>query len=111
MFAIWGDFIYNGNKFLGAITIQVTAVIQNNTLIIPNVDLSQLKLLADENGLICFDLPILDRVKPTQAEIPKPSKKLSLAELLAKKTIKSDIVATVEEMNESIGQVYANKIN
>ncbi|STZ07272.1 Uncharacterised protein [Moraxella caprae] len=88
---------------------QVTAIIQNNTLIIPNVDLSQLKLLADENGLIHFDLPILDRVKPTQAEIPKPSKKLSLAELLAKKTIKTDIVATIEEMNESIAEVYASR--
>lgn len=88
---------------------QVTALIQNDTLIIPNVDLSHLKPLADENGLIRFDLPILDTVQVTPNETPEPNKKLSLAELLAKKTIKTDIVATVEEMNESIGQVYANR--
>lgn len=70
------------------------------------MDLSHLKPLADKNGLIEFDLPILDTIKPTQNELPKP--KLSLAELVAKKTIKTDIVATVEEMNDSIGQVYAS---
>lgn len=81
---------------------QVTALIQNDTLIISNVDLSHLKPLADENGLIRFDLLILDTVQVAPNETPKPNKKLSLAELLAKKTIKTDIVATVEEMNESI---------
>lgn len=39
---------------------QVTAVIQNNTLIIPNVDLSQLAPYADNHGMIEFDQSLLE---------------------------------------------------
>lgn len=82
---------------------RVTALIQNNTLIIPNVDVSHLQALADKNGLIEFDLPILDTVKSTV----KPKK--TIQELAGGLAHKTTVVATIEEMNESIAEVYANR--
>lgn len=84
---------------------QVTAIIKNNTLIIPNVDLSQLAPYADHHGMIEFDPDILTMlVKPKSTQ-----EKLSLNELLQKMTIKTNKVATVEEMNESIAKAYENR--
>ena len=109
MFAIWGDFTYNGNKFLGAITMQVTALIQNNTLIIPNVDLSQLAPYADNHGMIEFDQSLLEMLIQLKVA-KKPIKKgKSIQELAGGLANKTTVVATVEEMNESIGQVYAGR--
>lgn len=86
---------------------QVTAIIQNNTLIIPNVDLTHLKPLADKNGLIEFELPILDKADFSYSpqEI-KPKK--SIQELAGGLADKTSIVATVNEMNESIAEAYAD---
>lgn len=84
---------------------QVTAIIKNNTLIIPNVDLSQLAPYADHHSMIEFDPDILTMlVKPKSTQ-----EKLSLNELLQKMTIKTNKVATVEEMNESIAKAYENR--
>lgn len=90
---------------------QVTAFVENNTLIIPNLNRTHLKPLADKVGFVSFELPTLenfnlDDLKPTTA---KPKK--SIQELAGGLAHKTTVVATVEEMNESIGQVYTNKIN
>lgn len=87
---------------------QVTVFVENNTLIIPNLNRTHLKPLADKVGFVSFDLPTLesfnlDDLKPTT----KPKK--SIQELAGGLAHKTTVVATVEEMNESIGQVYANR--
>lgn len=87
---------------------QVTALIQNNTLIIPNVDLSQLAPYADNHGMIEFNQSILEMlVKLKVAKKPIKAGK-SIQELAGGLANKTTVVATIEEMNESIGQVYAN---
>lgn len=84
---------------------QVTAIIQNNTLIIPNLDLSQLAKFADKNGLIEINLPILDEIK-YQTEVSTDNEtKLSVQQLDAM-TIQTDKVATIDDMNKSIAQAY-----
>lgn len=82
---------------------QVTAIIQNDTLIIPNLDLSQLKPLADRYGLVKLDLSMLDSLFNQE---PAVKKTLSIREMGGGLANKTDIKATIEEMNASIAQAY-----
>lgn len=81
---------------------QMTAQIQNNTLIVQNFDLSKLMPFADKNGFIDFDFSILTKA------LEKETKSLSVDELLTKMTIKTDKVATIDDMNESIAKADEN---
>lgn len=85
---------------------QVTAIIQNNTLIIPNLDLSQLAKFADKNGLIEINLPILDEIKYHTEVSTDNETKLSVQQLIDAMKIQTDKVATIDDMNESIAQAY-----
>lgn len=85
---------------------QVTAIIQNNTLIIPNLDLSQLAKFADKNGLIEIDLPILDEIKQHTNISTDDGTKLSVQQLLGEMTIQTNKVATIDDMNDSIAKAY-----
>lgn len=80
---------------------QMTAQIQNNTLIVQNFDLNKLMPFADKNGFIELDFSITPPFE-------KEKKSLSVDELLNKITIKTDKVATIDEMNESIAKAYEN---
>lgn len=96
-------------KLKESLKMKVTALIQNNTLIIPNVDLSQLAPYADNHGMIEFDPSLLEMLMKLKVA-KNPSKKgKSIQELAGGLAHKTTVVATVEEMNDSIGQVYANR--
>lgn len=107
MFAIWEDFIYNGNKCLGELTMQVTAIIQNNTLIIPNVDLSHLAPYADNHGMIEFDQSLIEMLMQLKVAKNPIKKGKSIQELAGGLANKTTVVATVEQMNESIAEAYS----
>lgn len=91
---------------------QVTAIIQNNSLIIPNIDLSQFQQSANEYGLITLDVSILqtsataENAEKNVRAIHETDEKLSVQQLLNAVSIKTDITATIEEMNESIARAY-----
>lgn len=91
---------------------QVTAIIQNNSLIIPNIDLSQFQQSANEYGLITLDVSILqtsataENAEKNVRTIHETDEKLSVQQLLNAVSIKTDITATIEEMNESIARAY-----
>lgn len=82
---------------------QVTAIIQNNSLIIPNIDLSQFQQSANEYGLITLDVSILQ----TSATAENAEKNVrAIHEIAGALANKTNIKATVEEMNESIARAY-----
>lgn len=91
---------------------QVTAIIQNNSLIIPNIDLSQFQQSANEYGLIILDVSILqtsataENAEKNVRTIHETDERLSVQQLLNAVSIKTDITATIEEMNESIARAY-----
>lgn len=70
------------------------------------MDLSQLAKFADKNGLIEINLPILDEIK-YQTEVSTDNEtKLSVQQLIDAMTIQTDKIATIDDMNKSIAQVY-----
>lgn len=90
----------------------VTAIVKDNNLIIPNIDVSQLPNQPNEFGMVQLDLSYLNNPikidKPLLNNIDKKRKKLTVDEMLQKMTFQTDKHATVEEMNESIAKAYEN---
>lgn len=87
----------------------VTAIVKDNNLIIPNIDVSQLPNQPNEFGMVQLDLSYLNN--PIKIDKPllnhtEKRKKLTVDEMLQKMTFQTDKHATIEEMNESIAKAY-----
>lgn len=87
----------------------ITAIIQNNTLIIPNVDLSHLAPYADKNGLIELDQSLLETLIISKVAKTPAKKGKSIQELAGSLANKTTVVATIGKMNESIAKAYIQK--
>lgn len=87
-----------------------TAIVKDNNLIIPNIDLSTFHGQIDEFGMVEIDLNFLNKSKKlTEPKLKNILKKhLSVADVSGSLKDKTTVKATIEEMNDSIAQAYKN---
>lgn len=87
-----------------------TAIVKDNNLIIPNIDLSAFHGQIDEFGMVEINLNFLNKAKKLTKPKPKNTlkKHLSVADVAGSLQHKTTITATIEEMNDSIAQAYKN---